>query len=48
MGRRVRSLVTFKSTAFNVMERRPYFINDCCFGDDVAKWLIGVDRMFGR
>lgn len=21
-------------------ERKPYFINDCCFGDDVAQWMI--------
>ena len=38
---RIRPLVTFKSTAFNITEPRPYFINECCFGDDTAKWLLG-------
>jgi hypothetical protein len=37
---RMRTLVTFKSTAFNSSEPRDYFINPCCFGDDVARWLI--------
>jgi hypothetical protein len=36
-----RSVVTFESTAFNMAEPKDYFINPCCFGDDVAKWLIG-------
>jgi len=21
-------------------ERKPYFINDCCYGDDFARWMI--------
>jgi hypothetical protein len=29
----------FESGAFNVTERRDYFINDCCYGDDLARWL---------
>lgn len=37
---RVRPLVTFKSTAFNITEPRPYFINECRFGDDASKWLL--------
>src|SRR5262249_2708290 len=37
---RIRSLVTLKSTAFNITDPRPYFINECCFGDDTAKWLL--------
>jgi hypothetical protein len=37
---RIRPLVTFKSTAFNITEPRPYFINECCFGDDTAKYLL--------
>ena len=32
--------VHFRSTAFNCTEPKDYFINDCCFGDDVARWLI--------
>lgn len=36
----LRTVVTFESSAFNTSERRPYFINDGCFGDDVARWLI--------
>ncbi len=36
-----RTIVTFQSTAFNTTERRPYFINDGCYGDDLARWLIG-------
>jgi hypothetical protein len=37
---RIRPLVTFKSTAFNITEPRSYFINKCCFGDDIAKYLL--------
>jgi hypothetical protein len=44
MRLKVRPVVTFRSTAFNVTEKHTYFINDCCFGDDVAKWLIGELR----
>jgi hypothetical protein len=36
----VRTIVSFKSMAFNMTEPRTYFINPRCFGDDVAKWLI--------
>jgi hypothetical protein len=36
----MRTLVTFKSDAFNTSETKDYFINPQCFGDDVAKWLI--------
>ena len=36
-----RTVVTFQSGAFNTTERRPYFINDACYGDDVARWIIG-------
>ena len=38
--RHMRTVVTFRTTAFNTSERRPYFVNDGCFGDDVAQWLI--------
>ena len=32
--------ITFQSSAFNTKDSRDYFINPCCFGDDLAKWLI--------
>jgi hypothetical protein len=35
----VKTVVTFKSSAFNSSEQKPYFINPGCFGDDVAKWV---------
>lgn len=36
-----RTVVTFQSGAFNTSERRAHFINDGCYGDDVARWIIG-------
>ena len=36
----LRNRVTFVTTLFNATEVRDYFINDCCFGDDCAAWLI--------
>jgi hypothetical protein len=30
----------FQSAAFNTSQRRDYFINPYCFGDDLARWLI--------
>jgi hypothetical protein len=47
MGTRVKTVVTFKSTAFNLAEPKAYFINPCCFGDDVAKWFIQELRVRG-
>jgi len=32
--------VTFKSSVFNTNEPKEYFLNPCCYGDDVVKWLI--------
>ena len=32
--------VSFHSTAFNCIQPRDYFINECCFGDDLVRWLI--------
>jgi hypothetical protein len=29
----------FWSDRFNLSEPQDYFINDCCYGDDVARWL---------
>lgn len=43
----MRTVVTFRSTAFNTTEPKPYFINPCCFGDDLAQWLIGELRHRG-
>jgi hypothetical protein len=43
----IRTVVTFGSTAFNMAEPKEYFINPCCFGDDVAKWLITELRSRG-
>jgi hypothetical protein len=34
-----RTVVTFESAAFNMTQPKNYFINPCCFGDDVAEWL---------
>jgi hypothetical protein len=44
MDSEIKTAVTFESTAFNMAEPRDYFINPCCFGDDVAIWLIGELR----
>jgi hypothetical protein len=38
--RNQRTIVTFRSTAFNTSERRAHFINDGCYGDDLARWLM--------
>jgi hypothetical protein len=40
LGEDVRREATFRSSAFNTSQVRDYFINDCCFGDDVAKWML--------
>jgi hypothetical protein len=47
MDSRIRTVVTFNSTAFNMAEPRDYFINPCCYGDDLAVWLIGELRKRG-
>jgi hypothetical protein len=38
---------SFRSSAFNTSEAKPYFINECCFGDDLANWMIGRLRARG-
>ena len=43
----MKSAVQFRSTAFNCTEAKDYFINDCCFGDDVLRWLIEQLRAQG-
>jgi hypothetical protein len=40
MADAVRTIVTFRSSAFNTTESKDYFINPYCFGDDLARWLI--------
>lgn len=36
----IRRNFIFQSAAFNTTESKDYFINECCFGDDVARWVI--------
>jgi hypothetical protein len=43
----MRTLVTFRSSAFNTSEPQPYFINPSSFGDDLARWLIAHLRVGG-
>jgi hypothetical protein len=47
MDSTIKALVTFESAAFNLNEPKDYFINPCCFGDDVANWLIDELRKQG-
>lgn len=32
--------VLLESSRFNISEVKPHFINPCCFGEDLAQWLI--------
>ncbi len=36
----MKTLATFRSSAFNTSDPKAYFINASCFGDDVARWMI--------
>ncbi len=36
----MRTHVTFLSNAFNQTEVKENFFNDCCFGEDVASWML--------
>ena len=47
MESEIRTVVTFESTAFNMTKPKDYFINPCCFGHDVAEWIIGELRKQG-
>ena len=40
VGSYMRTHVTFLSDAFNRIEQRENFINPCCFGEDLARWVI--------
>lgn len=39
--------VLFSTDRFNLSEPRDYFINDCCYGDDAARWLVAQLRARG-
>ena len=43
----MKTQVHFRSRAFNCTQPRDYFINECCFGDDVCRWLIHEPRERG-
>ncbi len=47
MDSETRTIATFKSSALNTTEQKDYFINDGCFGDDVATRLISELRKQG-
>ena len=32
-------VILFKTDRFNLSEVQPHFINPCCFGEDLARWL---------
>ena len=42
----IRTVVTFQSSAFNTSERKDYFINNCCYGDDVARVIAEFDQLY--
>ena len=43
----IRTQVTFQTPAFNSSESKDHFINDGCYGDDVARALMEVLRSKG-
>lgn len=43
----MRTVATFRSSAFNNSQERAYFITPGCFGDDLARWLISRLRADG-
>ncbi len=47
MDSQITTVVTFESAAFNMTEAKDYFINPCCFGDDLAEWLPDELRRVG-
>jgi len=36
-----RTDILFETARFNLSEVKEHFINDCCFGEDLAAWLQG-------
>ncbi len=47
MTSEIKTIVTFESSLFNTSEPKEYFINPCCYGEDVAKWLVEQLRAKG-
>jgi hypothetical protein len=43
----MRTEASIRTSRFNTSEVRDYFINDCCFGDDLARWIIDGLRSAG-
>jgi hypothetical protein len=43
----MKTVAVFESRAFNHTEPKEYFINPCCFGDDLARWLMDELRQGG-
>jgi hypothetical protein len=37
----------FSTDRFNLSQPREYFINDCCYGDDAARWFVEQLRARG-
>jgi hypothetical protein len=36
----LRSDLLFTTDRFNLSQPRDYFVNECCYGDDAARWLV--------
>ena len=47
MSSKIRTIVTFENPAFNTTERREYFINECCYGEDMAHALMSQLKSLG-
>jgi hypothetical protein len=47
MSSDIRTVVTFENPAFNTTEQKDYFINEGCFGDDVARAVMEQLRSRG-
>ena len=43
----IRTVVTFQSPEFNTKEQKEYFINEGCFGDDLAHSMMDLLRACG-
>jgi hypothetical protein len=47
MQKKLRTEVRFQSSTFNTSEPKDYYINDCCYGDDLCIRLIQELRSLG-
>lgn len=47
MNSDIRTVVTFESPTFNTTEQKEYFINESCYGDDLAHALMDQLRSHG-